>query len=92
MEVVRSSETSVNIRTTRRYMPEDGNFHKSALFSLIDGPSPYLRRQRLALSSGSTRVGIIPITETGSRLRNVVLNDRLCNVQKTDRCIERIIN
>jgi hypothetical protein len=27
MEVIRSSETSVHIRSTRRYIPEDGNFH-----------------------------------------------------------------
>jgi hypothetical protein len=27
MEVMPSSETSVQIRTTRRYISEDGNFH-----------------------------------------------------------------
>jgi hypothetical protein len=27
MEVISSSETSVHIRTTRRYIPEDGNIH-----------------------------------------------------------------
>jgi hypothetical protein len=27
MEVIRSSETSVHIRITQRYIPEDGNFH-----------------------------------------------------------------
>jgi hypothetical protein len=27
MEAVRFSETSVHMRTTRRYIPEDGNFH-----------------------------------------------------------------
>jgi hypothetical protein len=27
MKVIRSSETSVHIRTTRRYIPEDRNFH-----------------------------------------------------------------
>jgi hypothetical protein len=27
MEVIRSSETSVHIQTTRRYIPEDDNFH-----------------------------------------------------------------
>jgi hypothetical protein len=28
MEVIRSSETSVHIRTTWRYIPEDGNIHR----------------------------------------------------------------
>jgi hypothetical protein len=30
MELIRSSETSVHIRTTRRYIPEGGNIHTNA--------------------------------------------------------------
>jgi hypothetical protein len=35
MEVIRSSETSVHVRTTLRYMPEDGNFYNYRYENLI---------------------------------------------------------
>jgi hypothetical protein len=33
MGIIRSPETSVHIRTTRRYIPEDGNIHSAILYS-----------------------------------------------------------
>jgi hypothetical protein len=64
MEAIRSSETSVHTRSTRRHIPEDGILHFSSLW--ITSPKTKLHSWHLQENNGEVTRGSHPTHHTGN--------------------------
>jgi hypothetical protein len=58
MEATRSSETSVHIWTTQRYIPQDGNFQGDAFSPLLSDLLWNMPLGRSKLKPGRTEIGM----------------------------------
>jgi hypothetical protein len=88
MEVIRSSETSINIRTTPRYILEDGNIHSNSFSVSIISQMELIYDNKLKLPN-LTEICILSWAPNSSITRSLYLSliQNMSYIQRiTERC------